>query len=858
MDDYQPAGIRPRLTRYKRMSLSQQAIADQQHAGHLEHASWAGVSGWMWFPDNPERRAVLEIVHDESVLALVTANQPRNDLKEAGIGDGLHGFHFVLPSNVFTEATVTFKLRERSSGMEITGSPFVLKNDEASFEWAKEDVARVVNHLVQNGSEDETQELAIFLLQQHDRIAARHQTLTRTRRDMVRHWTESLERLGTLSEAIQGLLMTARYRYGDEVVAIPTSDQPEVSVIIPVHGSFWYTHQCLRSILSNMPDRPIEIIIVDDCSQDETLFASMLLSGVRLLRNEVNLGFVGSVNAGAAVARGKWLLLLNNDTEVTHGWLDELCKTFEQDPKVGIAGSKLVFPSGRLQEVGGIIWRFADGANRGRDGDAEDPRYCYLRDTDYVSGAALMIPRPVWDEVGGLSRDFAPAYYEDVDLCFKVRAAGRRVVVQPCSRVIHHEGVSAGTDVGGSGMKRFQRLNQAKLAKRWSATLAQHGLNGSNPILEDARYVRRRALFIDDSAPMPDKDAGSMASLDHMLSLQRLGYEVHFLPASNMARIPVYTEALERRGIRCYYAPYTWSVEEVLRRSEFKFDIAYVYRPNNASKYIAVIRSFFPDAKILFNVCDLHYLRMEREAELLDRPEVRAAAEQMRETEYAAIRSADHVLVHSSVEAKLIEAALPGTKLTVIPWTVEPQPAPPALQLRMGVAFVGSFSHPPNRDAVNWLIKEVMPLVWEQNPLIRLSVIGSNISDEDRTLASDKVEMLGWVPDITKALQLYRLTIAPLRFGAGLKGKVLSSLAAGLPCVMTPIAAEGMEFPEGLLDLVADTSRSLAIKVCKLHDDEHANAAAVVTGTRYLNETYSQAMIDKRLQGALAGFVNEE
>ncbi len=840
------------------MSLPRRALTRPEYEGHVEQASWAGVTGWAWFPEDPDRRVVLEIVHDGSVLALVTANQPRTDLKEAGVGDGSHGFRFVLPGNVFTETAVTFKLRESLSGTEISGSPIVLKNDVASIEDARGDFARVVDDFVKNGSEGETQELAIFLLQQYDRIADRYQTLARTRLETVRHWTESLERLGTLSEATQGLLMMARYRYGDEILALPTSSGPDVSVIIPVHGSFWYTHQCLRSIVANRPDRSFEIIIVDDRSQDETLFASMLLSGVRLLRNEVNLGFVGSVNAGAAVAKGKWLLLLNNDTEVTPGWLDELCDTFERDPGIGIVGSKLVFPSGRLQEVGGIIWRFADGANRGRDDNPEDPRYCYLRDTDYVSGAALMIPRLVWDEVGGLSPDFAPAYYEDVDLCFKVRAAGRRVVVQPYSRVVHHEGVSAGTDVAGSGMKRFQRLNQTKFAKRWSITLAEHGMNGSNPILEDTRYVRRRALFIDDSAPMPDKDAGSVASLDHMMSLQRLGYEVHFVPASNMARIPVYTEALERRGIRCYYAPYSWSVEEVLRRSECKFDIAYTYRPSNASKYIAVIRSFFPDAKILFNVCDLHFLRLEREAELLDRPEIRVAAEHMRETEYAAIRSADHVLVHSNAEARIIEAALPGTEITVIPWTVELQPPPPSLHLRKGVAFVGSFDHPPNRDAVKWLVTKVMPLIWSRDPLIRLSVIGSNSSDEDRNLASDRVEMLGWVPDITKALQQYRLTVAPLRFGAGLKGKVLSSFAAGLPCVMTPTAAEGMDFPLELFEFVVDTAESLAVKVCQLHNDERANAAAVAAGSRYLSETYSQAIIDERLQRALGALQDEE
>src|SRR5205823_10814562 len=149
-------------------------------------------------------------------------------------------------------------------------------------------------------------------------------------------------------------------------------------------------------------------------------------------------------------------VFLNNDTQVKPGWLDELYETLSRDDKIGIAGSKLLYPDGRLQECGGIIWRMGDGWNWGRDQNPEDPRFCYMRDSDYVSGAALMIKSSLFKQLGKFDEYYCPLYYEDTDLCFKVRKLGYRTVVQPASEVIHFEGASAGTSVTGSGVKRFQ------------------------------------------------------------------------------------------------------------------------------------------------------------------------------------------------------------------------------------------------------------------------------------------------------------------------------------------------------------------------------------------------------------------
>jgi len=245
---------------------------------------------------------------------------------------------------------------------------------------------------------------------------------------------------------------------------------PLVSIIIPAHNNWEYTYSCLYSVLHNTGGMAYEVIVADDASGDETKNILDHVSGIRVVRNGENLGFLRSCNKAAQEASGKYLLFLNNDTNVQQRWLSDLVDLLERDGGVGMAGSKLVYPDGRLQDAGGIIWSDGSCWIYGRWDDPDKPKYNRTADADYVSGACMIIRKELWEDIGGFDERYSPAYYEETDLAMEVRKRGFRVAYEPASVVVHFEGVSCGRDEK-QDTKRFQVINREKFLRKWETVL---------------------------------------------------------------------------------------------------------------------------------------------------------------------------------------------------------------------------------------------------------------------------------------------------------------------------------------------------------------------------------------------------
>jgi O-antigen biosynthesis protein len=601
--------------------------------------------------------------------------------------------------------------------------------------------------------------------------------------------------------------------------AMPTSTAPRASIVIPVFGAFTHTLACLRAIAAHPPAAAFEVVVVDDASPDDSLANLRVIDGLRVHARTTNGGFIAACNDGAAMARGEVLVFLNNDTVPQPGWLDALLDTFDAHPDAGLVGAKLLYPDGRLQEAGGVVFADGSGWNYGRFDDPADCRYAYLRDADYVSGAAIAIPRPLFERLGGFDTRYAPAYYEDTDLAFAVRAAGLRVLMQPASVVVHEEGTTSGTDLN-AGPKAAQVRNQAVFASKWRVALAAQLPAGSVPTPALLHRRQPQVLIIDALTPQPDRDSGSLRLVNLMRLLTEEGAHVVFMPANRSADGD-YTAALQRMGVECWHAPYAARFPAWLREQGSRFDVALVSRHYIASEMLPLLRRYAPQARLLFDTVDLHYLRERRASELAGDAAAMRAAMRTRELELALIREADATLVVSDVERTLLAIDAPGVDVRVLSNLHRETPPGPAWSQRDGLLFVGGFRHPPNVDAVLWFAREVFPRIRAVRPTLEFHCVGGDVPGEIARLADlPGVRIHGHVPDLQPLLDGARVSIAPLRYGAGVKGKVNQAMAHGLPVVATTAAVEGMHLRDGEDVLVADDASDFADAVLRLHDDE--------------------------------------
>lgn len=641
--------------------------------------------------------------------------------------------------------------------------------------------------------------------------------------DIERMQMDPASRLDLELEQVKRTKSISKTAEDYDAIEFPVYVNPMVSIIIPVYNEFEYTYNCLKSILKNSGDIAYEILIADDCSSDVTREIDKVVKNVRLITTEKNVRFLLNCNHAAQYAKGKYILFLNNDTQVQANWLEPLVSLIERDEKIGMVGSKLVYPDGYLQEAGGIVWKDGSAWNYGNRKSPEDPEYNYVKEVDYISGAAIMIRKALWEEIGGFDERFTPAYYEDTDLAFEVRKRGFKVMYQPLSVVVHFEGVSNGTDIE-SGQKQYQQINYQKFYDKWKDILErEHEPNGVNVFTaKDRSNHKKHILVVDHYVPHYDQDAGGKCTYMYLKLFVKMGLQVTFI-GDNFYKHEPYTTELNQMGIEVLYGNFYFNNwKQWLKENSHYFDYIYLQRPHVSVKYIDLVRQY-SEAKIFYFAHDLHHIREYREYEMTKDQEKLKSSKRWKEIEYDLFSKADVGHVVGSYEQGIMQEAFPDKPIRNIPLYIYDailNDVNKNFSERHDLLYVGGFGHPPNVDAVLWFAKEVYPIVLKRYPEMKWHVVGGKVPKEIKELESENIIIEGFVSDeaLEELYRTCRLAVVPLRFGAGVKGKVVEAAYFQIPLITTSIGAEGLPLEDQAM-LIEDDSAKMAELICSIYED---------------------------------------
>ncbi len=650
------------------------------------------------------------------------------------------------------------------------------------------------------------------------------------------------------------------------IIELNAATIPKVSIVIPVLNKVDFTRKCLDALRRHTPAGHYEVVVWDNGSTDGTkdyLEKQCAVDpAVRYYRSEENLGFVGGNNAAVQHARGEFLVFLNNDTEPQAGWLEALLQTVESDSTVGAVGAKLVYPDGKLQEAGGIIFRDASGWNYGRTQDPRDPRFNFPREVDYCSAACLLVRTALFRQLGGFDVRYSPAYYEDTDLCFALRHHGYRVVYQPRCEIIHHEGATAGQDLT-KGFKQYQVANRQKFTEKWKEALGrQHAPDASLVRRASHRARGQRILVIDPLLPMYDRASGSRRLFEMLKILAAGGNAVTFI-ARNGQGGERYVAELQALGIEVYagdaermkecgFAVKCWPLDlpKLLRDSQYETIILSFWYV--AEQYLSRLRTWSPKSRVVIDTVDVHFLRERRQAELYQDHKLLLRALDTYRRELNVYRQADALITVTEDDRQALLKEIPQSCIFVAPNIHEVAADIPPVDHRNGLLFVGGFGHPPNEDAVLYFHREVWPRILQRVPAARWTIVGNNPPAAVQALAGPAIEVTGYVPSMEPYLRSHLVSVAPLRYGAGMKGKIGEALANGLPVVTTHIGAEGMGLEDGKGGtLVGDDPEAFANHVARLYTDRGLWNQLSAQGRQHIESHFTPQCIARQLETLL-------
>ena len=627
----------------------------------------------------------------------------------------------------------------------------------------------------------------------------------------------------------------------------PKYENPTVSIIILTFNKSSFTYQCLESILE-YTDIPYEVIIVDNGSTDDTLELLKRVDNIVQIKNEKNLGFIRGCNEGAKNAKGNYFLFLNNDTVVTKQWLSHLVMTIETNPKCGAVGCKLVWPNGKLQEAGSIIWNDGSASGYGRGDDPFKPEYSYVREIDYCSGACLLVRADLFKKLDGFDERYIPAYYEDADLCLGLQNLGYTIVYQPAVTVYHHEFTSSSKEHAITYMVN----NQSKFVEKWEVLLKNKETPSPENILK-ARDIRKKKkiLVLDDRIPASNQGSGYPRANKLLTFLGELEDKVTFYPLENFTPWQPYTTEFQQLGVEVFYGENLNFSAFSQQRSGY-YDIIIVSRPHNFEKNFEIIRSNFPNAYLIYDAEALFSMREILKAKTQGINHDDEQIKKLIRSEIELMKKADLIITVSENEKTIIQKNGGIDNIIIFGHPVQIHNKIAEFYPRQDILFVGSFlaTNGPNDDAIIYFVKEIWPKVQKQL-FCKLYIVGITPPDQIQKLASSSIIITGFVPNLEEYYNNCRVFVVPHRYAAGIPLKLVEAMSYGIPSVVSELIASQLNLEDGKEVFIAGDPDEFARKIILLYQNEEIWKKLQNASIQYISINCNPEEIKHTLEGVL-------
>ncbi|MCQ9154469.1 glycosyltransferase [Acidomonas methanolica] len=634
-----------------------------------------------------------------------------------------------------------------------------------------------------------------------------------------------------------------------------TDGAPEFSVILVAHDQIAMTMQTLASLRANYAGA-IELIVVDSGSRDDVSRIEAFVTGARIQHFGTNIGYLDACNSALAVVSGPAVLYLNNDVRLYPNAVRNALARLSAEPDVGAVGAKIVRTNFRLQEAGSVVWR--DGATHGyrREDDPNIAEANFVRDVDFCSAAFLMVRASLLKSLGGYDERFRPAYFEDVDLCLRIAAAGQRVVYDPGVCIEHLE-------YGSSGPSRSNDMIQAN--HRLFALIHQDRLRQHPPrhvrnaiFAREQSRERKRILFLEDRLPLPALGSGYVRSNHMVHALVALGYHVTVF-AILQRRTDVFSlvEAFPETVELMYDADLGSFAEFIEERAGY-YDALWIGRTHNLARLLPILSESARHLGAAGTILDTEVVATSRSyerARVLGAPLPAAEFTARLTDELDCAHFCQRIVAVTEADARLIRSVGYGN-VSVLGHALEPRPTMTPFAERRDILALGAIHDEgsPNHDGLMWLIEKVAPFLDALLPEeVRITVAGYVGPDVDLSpiLASSRFRWIGPCDDLASLYERHRVFVAPTRFAGGLPYKVHEAASFGLPVVTTMLIAGqvGWRSGEALLAAESDDPEGFAQALARLYHDEGLWQAVRDSALEHVRKECEPATFNRTLDG---------